>query len=49
MELDPAQYKDATDSHGRPALVPSVTVDALAVKPKLDGSGHEILMIERGG
>lgn len=30
-------------------MVPSVTVDAMIVRPKKDGNGHEILMIERGG
>eukprot|EP00347_Sterkiella_histriomuscorum_P002811 403366713 len=49
MEFDSEKLKDTVDQHGRPVLVPSVTVDAMAVKPKQDGSGHEILMIIRGG
>ena len=39
VELDPHT--------GRPVLVPSVTVDAIVVKPKAEG-GHEILLITRG-
>lgn len=40
------KYKDQVDSHGRPVLFPSVTVDAIVVRPT--AAGHEILLITRG-
>ena len=47
--LDADKYKNQVDSHGRPVLFPSVTVDAIVVRPKQeDSNAHEILMITRG-
>lgn len=48
MELDQTKYS-GVDHHGRPILVPSVTVDAMVIRPKSEGSSeHEILLITRG-